>query len=181
MDNHLIKKNKRYSYKIYKDNTLRYPDKHREVIFQAKDFENNPTECYDLNSDSPFGVTTKTLEFYKKTTSDNRTDLYREYIIAKIVVPIGTQIHFEDGDPSNSKKKRVALGIVKNQFHYIYNKDVTHSISQHDNSFKYKTGDVVTPKEKFYDLVDWINNGCDDVACESGIHVFSDEHFARKY
>jgi hypothetical protein len=171
-------------YEIHNDGTLQYPDCHKEKIWSAAECEKNPNNCYEMIPNSPFGKTTKTLEFVKQTQSDESRLLRqheKELVITKIIVPTGTQIHFENGDTRNDTKKRVAMAIVGDQYHLSDNKHTSHSYSFRDNKFAYITGSVVTPKDEFYDYEKWIKDGQVDVACKSGIHAFSNEYKAHGF
>lgn len=95
-------------------------------------------------------------------------------VIVNLIIPVGALIHVPPrfaGDPPKGfvqRKFRASEAFVHSQYvidHYNHkdSKPVTRSVSGWDETFEYKTGATVRPKEPFD-----MQRG----TCESGIHFF---------
>lgn len=193
------------SFHINADNTLKYPDGHLEEIISSTRCMGNPSECYEMIPNSPFGTTKKTLEFYKKTKEPkgNTLEVSRQ-ILTTVVVPTGAQIRFELGSSLDYRGKCVDMAIVRNQKFIDTGEPVTESnsiaaplfenvyidgkISPNFN-FKYIDGNLVRPTNPYYNYDMWNNDPILNkiegnkmtfpIMNNSGIHVFSSEVFAE--
>jgi hypothetical protein len=157
---------------------------HKEEIL-ASQFckEKYPLNCYthfDKISNN-YGTTKVAVELKKKTTAFN----LEEETITSIVVPSGTDIHFQFGNYTQAinrvGKNRVAKAVVKEQRIMKSSELVPETISRYRGDFKYRTGEVVEPQGKFYDWKNSIKHKNYDATCESGIHAFLTESEAESY
>lgn len=168
--------NSTQTYIINKDNTLTYPDGHNEPIFSAETCGPNPSLCFSITpgTQSRFGKTIKTLEFYKKTKTDDNDEA-----ITTLIVPTNTDIFFNNKSQSNQCNKRVSKAIVRNNVLLKTNEKIPVTRSLLDANFKYKINTVVIPKNGFDDYGEWVYDNYPSSG--TGIHVLSTKDKAKEY
>lgn len=194
------------SFRVNADNTLTYPDGHKEEIISSDMCMDNFGDCYDMIPNSPYARTKKTLEFYKKTKIPNGNTIQdSKQVLTVIVVPSGSEVRFERGEMFSYRSICLEGGIVREQKVIETGEDITETTSRSaaifetvynektiwpNFNFKYKTGNYVRPTSPYYGYDRWKadpmteqfkSDGGDPYFTlnHSGIHVYSGKVWAE--